>query len=72
MPIFRPGDDPGSSFPELLRRLGSGPVAASGDHDLVVPHATTCIALRFADGVFAFGVEIDFINRAAGGETAAL
>ena len=22
MPIFTPGDDPGSSFPELLRRIG--------------------------------------------------
>ena len=22
MPFFRPGDDPGSSFPELLRRVG--------------------------------------------------
>jgi proteasome beta subunit len=55
MPIFRPGDDPGSSFPELLRRLGSGPAPVSGDHDLVVPHATTCIALRFADGVIMAG-----------------
>ena len=22
MPFFRPGDDPGSSFPELLHRVG--------------------------------------------------
>ena len=26
-----------------------------GDHDLVVPHATTCLALRFADGVIMAG-----------------
>ncbi|MEO5901708.1 MAG: proteasome subunit beta, partial [Ilumatobacteraceae bacterium] len=39
----------------LLRRLGSGPTAPSGPHELVVPHATTCIALRFADGVVMAG-----------------
>ncbi len=27
MPFFRPGDDPGSSFPDLLRRVGLGPGA---------------------------------------------
>ncbi|MDQ3544072.1 MAG: proteasome subunit beta [Actinomycetota bacterium] len=57
IPMFRPGDDPGSSFPELLRRLGSvaampaGNVASLG----VVPHATTCVAVRFADGVVMAG-----------------
>ena len=55
MPIFRPGDDPGSSFPELLRRLGGKPAVASGSMELVHPHATTCIALRFADGVVMAG-----------------
>jgi proteasome beta subunit len=56
MPIFRPGDDPGSSFPELLRRIGAPaePAAGSG-RDLDVPHATTCIALRFGDGVIMAG-----------------
>ena len=24
MPFFTPGDDPGSSFPDLLRRIGMG------------------------------------------------
>ena len=56
MPTFRPGDDPGASFPELLRRLGGPPVRTSGSaHDLSVPHATTCLALRFADGVIMAG-----------------
>ena len=60
MPYFVPGDDPGASFPELLRRLGLGPVAtAHGPHQLhsemSVPHATTCIALRYADGVVMAG-----------------
>jgi proteasome beta subunit len=54
MPFFEPTDDPGSSFPELLRRVGLGPdAAASGSLD--VPHATTCVALRYADGVVMAG-----------------
>lgn len=61
MPFFRPGDDPGSSFPDLLRRIGlpgSGfdgdlPVGAAAHLD--VPHATTCVALRYADGVVMAG-----------------
>jgi proteasome beta subunit len=56
MPMFRPGDDPGSSFPDLLRRIGAtGEALPRGDHVLDVPHATTCIALRFADGVIMAG-----------------
>ena len=58
MPLFTPGSDPGSSFPELLRRtqvaapaLGADAVAAGLD----VPHATTCVALRFDDGVVMAG-----------------
>ncbi len=58
MPFFRPGDDPGSSFPELLRRVGAQPVVAdgaSGTAGLTIPHATTCVALRYADGVVMAG-----------------
>jgi proteasome beta subunit len=57
MPFFTPGDDPGSSFPELLRRTGApqpefrSDVAGMAD----LPHATTCVALRFADGVVMAG-----------------
>ncbi|MEY4607161.1 MAG: proteasome beta-type subunit [Actinomycetota bacterium] len=58
LPIFEPGRDPGPNFPELLRRVGltqfpedSGGVMGH----LVVPHATTCVALRFADGVIMAG-----------------
>jgi proteasome beta subunit len=54
MPFFEPGDDPGSNFPELLRRVGLGPVASSAGA-LDVPHATTCVALRYADGVVMAG-----------------
>ena len=54
MPFFTPGDDPGSSFPELLRRIGfATEVVDMGDQ--VVPHATTCVAMRFADGVVMAG-----------------
>ena len=54
MPFFTPGDDPGSNFPELLRRIGMGADAISVG-DQIVPHATTCVAMRFADGVVMAG-----------------
>ncbi len=54
MPFFEPTADPGSNFPELLRRVGLGADASSvGSID--VPHATTCVALRYADGVVMAG-----------------
>jgi proteasome beta subunit len=59
MPFFKPGDDPGSSFPELLRRLDINPPVptGSGGHSggLTFPHATTCVALRFDEGVVMAG-----------------
>ena len=55
MPFFTPGDDPGSSFPELLRRVGLAPPTSSTSAICSVPHATTCVALRFADGVVMAG-----------------
>ena len=60
MPLFGTGDDPGSSFPELLRRVGLGPtfpttVSADVMRELSVPHATTCVALTYADGVVMAG-----------------
>jgi proteasome beta subunit len=59
MPFFTPGDDPGSSFPDLLRRIGLGATdVSSGSADnagLTVPHATTCVALRYTDGVVMAG-----------------
>lgn len=64
MPFFTPGDDPGANFPELLRRSGLAPsdalLAAAGaagaaGGKLDVPHATTCVALRFDGGVVMAG-----------------
>jgi proteasome beta subunit len=56
-PFFRAEEDPGSSFPELLRRLGTVPAPLTGDAAAIgsVPHATTCVAVRFADGVVMAG-----------------
>jgi len=59
MPFFVPGDDPGANLPELLRRVGSDPFAwpAGEAHGpaLDVPHATTCVAVKFRDGVVMVG-----------------
>jgi proteasome beta subunit len=59
MPFFDPGDDPGSSFPELLRRIGLDPTApettSSGLGELSIPHATTCVAVRYEGGVVMAG-----------------
>ncbi|HEX4906271.1 MAG TPA: proteasome subunit beta, partial [Acidimicrobiales bacterium] len=47
-------DDPGPSFTELLRRAGlNPPVPTSAVAD--VTHATTCVAVRYADGVVMAG-----------------
>jgi proteasome beta subunit len=54
MPFFAPTDDPGANFPELLRRVGLG-AAVEADGQIDVPHATTCVALRFDDGVVMAG-----------------
>ena len=58
MPFFSPGDHPGASFTEFLRRVGIEPFQAIGleaHPGVVVPHATTCVALRYADGVVMAG-----------------
>ncbi len=62
MPFFAPGDDPGASFPELLRRTGLASLSdlgasASGEAlaALAVPHATTCVALTYDGGVVMAG-----------------
>ncbi|MGA9275556.1 proteasome subunit beta [Ilumatobacter sp.] len=58
MPFFAPGDDPGANFPDLLRRIGHVAAAPAGTYDadlLGVPHATTCVALRYDGGVVMAG-----------------
>ncbi|HBX76579.1 MAG TPA: proteasome subunit beta [Acidimicrobiaceae bacterium] len=61
MPTFAPGDDPGPNFAELIRRVGPGIPAQerssqpSADRGTEVPHGTTCVAVRYADGVAMAG-----------------
>ena len=55
MPLFTPANDPGSNFTELIRRVGLQPAHTQWDSGLSVPHATTCLALRYADGVLIAG-----------------
>ena len=54
MPFFLPADDPGPSFSNLLQRMGHNPLPDPG---MAVPvtHATTCVAMRLADGVVMAG-----------------
>ena len=56
LPLFRVQDDPGPDFGQLLRRSGFAPAATEG---ALAPedyrHGTTCVAIRFADGVLLAG-----------------
>ena len=57
LPIYSPQDDPGPNFAELVRRAGlipPVPTSAVGG-ELAVPHGTTCVAVRYADGVVMAG-----------------
>ena len=63
LPLFSPTDSPGSNFSELLKRLGVSPDdKVRGEVDktqnpgierqsTAVPHGTTILAIRYADGV---------------------
>lgn len=48
------GDDPGSDFSRLARNKGLISDPAAGD-TLDLPHGTTCIAMRYDDGVLIAG-----------------
>ncbi len=57
LPLFRAQDDPGPRFTELLRRNGFDQMVTV---DGSVPvedyrHGTTCVAIRYADGVLLAG-----------------
>ncbi|MFM8857055.1 MAG: proteasome subunit beta [Actinomycetota bacterium] len=53
MHLFSPDNNPGSSFVKLLTAVGSQVPAP--ESRVEVPHATTCVALRYADGVLMAG-----------------
>lgn len=61
LPTFPPGADPGPDFARLVRDSGlqppepGGVMSAGGDSGLGVPHGTTCLAVRYGDGVIMAG-----------------
>ena len=58
VPTFNPGNDPGPSFSELLRRTGLAPPSFEGENTGAPPpvaHGTTVVAIRYADGVVMAG-----------------
>ena len=61
LPLFPPENDPGPDFMGLLRQAGAehgpGPAAAAAAAAALAPapHATTVVALRYADGVIMAG-----------------
>lgn len=60
VPLFSTADDPGPDFSALVRRLGLPSVlTGNGSHTtadhLGLPHGTTVVALRYADGVVMAG-----------------
>lgn len=56
-PLFDPAEDPGPDFTALVRRAGLVPPVpeAAVDGRLTVTHGTTCVAVRYADGVVMAG-----------------
>jgi proteasome beta subunit len=57
IPTFSPHDDPGPDFAALLRAQGRGPAALDGPVSTAgaVPHGTTVVAIRYAEGVVMAG-----------------
>lgn len=55
LPFFSPTDSPGPSFVDLVQRQGVHPIVSVDVSSLNVPHATTCVALRYNDGVVMAG-----------------
>ena len=56
LPLFSPHDDPGPDFAALVRHAGlQPPLPPTSAEALAVTHATTCVAVRYADGVVMAG-----------------
>ncbi len=57
LPSFPIADDPGPDFAALARRAGltPAPVGSVGTTPVEVTHGTTCVAVRYADGVVMAG-----------------
>jgi proteasome beta subunit len=59
LPLFRPENDPGPNFLDLLRKLGQEPLPVALPPPAGAPfearHGTTIAAIRYADGVVMVG-----------------
>jgi len=57
IPTFRTQDDPGPDFAALLRSQGLGPAAPASAVTTAgtIPHGTTVVAIRYAEGVVMAG-----------------
>jgi proteasome beta subunit len=57
LPLFEPRDDPGPSFIGLLNKVGLNPPAPQQQATvpLAIPHGTTVVSIRYADGVIMAG-----------------
>jgi proteasome beta subunit len=55
VPLFPPGEDPGPSFVELLQRVGGNHPVTALPTTVTVPHGTTVVAMRYANGVLMAG-----------------
>ncbi|MBI2704004.1 MAG: proteasome subunit beta [Actinobacteria bacterium] len=64
IPLFKPGDDPGPDFAELVRRAGLRPSVperpigggSEGRYEpLTITHGTTVVAIRYTEGVIMAG-----------------
>src|SRR3954465_5059767 len=58
LPLFTPLVDPGPSFADVLRRLAPHQLPGAGiegPSTLDIPHGTTVVAIRYADGVVMAG-----------------
>lgn len=53
--LFAPGDDPGPSFLELLKRTDGLPSVPQAGEKLPITHGTTVVAVRYVDGVVMAG-----------------
>jgi proteasome beta subunit len=53
--MFPPGQDPGPSFSELLRRVQGDPPPPVKSDAVEITHGTTIVAIRYADGVVMAG-----------------
>ena len=55
LPMFPPGQDPGPSFSELLRRMNGDQPLLRNNGAVEITHGTTIVALRYTDGVVMAG-----------------